>query len=394
MKNGEQFNNTRVAKILVVDDERDLVEMLAFTLGKKGYEMVRAYDGLEAWERIQSEDPDLIILDLMLPDLDGWEICRMVRRDERKQIRGIPILILSARALSEDRVHGLGLGADDYMTKPFSSAELIIRVEKILEKSQAIRGLYQEMDHLRGKMQEQEVGLRKVIHDLKTPLISMGASAKLLMRRNHPGESLDFLRSIYENSLRLTRWLEEILLFSDSPFKGMMSEMEEVEMQTLVKRTIDLLRATASEKQIEVEFRSHSNLPSVLCNVRWMQRALENLLSNALKYTPEGGKVEVAVVRSEEGEAVEIIVKDNGIGIFAEDLPQIFEPFQRGRNASGEKGIGLGLSLVKEVVDLHAGKINVQSEPQKGSSFSIVLPVERRSRKEGGEKAVRNFTNN
>ncbi len=394
MNTGDQLYAHRADKILIVDDEKDLVEMLALALHKKGYEIAQAYNGSQAWEKIQAEVPDLIILDLMLPDLDGWEICRMVRRDERKQIRSIPILILSARALSEDRVHGLGLGADDYMTKPFSTAELVIRVEKILEKSEAIRGLYGEMDHLRGQMQEQELGLRKVIHDLKTPLISMGASAKLLMRRNNQEESLEFLRGIYENSLRLTRWLEEILLFSDSPFKGMVKEMEEVEIQTLVKRTVDLLRATGREKKIEIDFRSHSNPPSVLCNVRWMQRALENLVANALKYTPEGGKVEVAVFPSPSGESIEIVVKDNGIGIQAEDLPKIFEPFQRGRNASGEKGIGLGLALVKEVVDLHAGKIIVQSEPQKGSRFSIVLPVERSQKEKGGEKAAVNFTNN
>ena len=394
MKNEDPSCALRADKILIVDDERDLVEMLAFALQKKGYETPHAYGGAEAWERIQSENPDLIILDLMLPDLDGWEICRMVRRDEREQIRGIPILILSARALTEDRVHGLALGADDYMTKPFSSSELIIRVEKLLKKSQAIRGLYEEVDHLRGKMQEQEVGLRKVIHDLKTPLISMGASAKLLMRKSNQEESLDFLRNIYENSLRLTRWLEEILLFSDSPFKGMVRDMEEVEIQTLVKRTVDLLRASGNEKRIEIDFRSQSHLSAVHCNVRWMQRALENLLANALKYTPEGGKVEVAVAPSEDGEAVEIAVKDNGIGIYAEDLPRIFEPFQRGRNASGEKGIGLGLSLVREVVDLHAGKISVKSEPQKGSIFSVVLPVEKSQGKKGSEKAVVNFTNN
>jgi signal transduction histidine kinase len=394
MKSGDLSYAHRPDKILIVDDERDLVGMLALVLQKKGYETALAYDGTEAWDRIQSEKVDLIILDLMLPDLDGWEICRMVRQDERKEIRGIPILILSARALTEDRVHGLGLGADDYMTKPFSSAELVIRVGKILEKSQAIRGLYEEVDHLRGKMEEQEVGLRKVVHDLKTPLISMGASAKLLMRKSEQEESLDFLRSIYENSLRLTRWLEEILLFSDSPFKGMVKEMEEVEMQTLVKRTVDLLRASGREKKIEIDFRSQSHLPSIFCNVRWMQRALENLLANALKYTPEGGKVGVTVGPSEDGEAVEIVVKDNGIGIHAEDLPRIFEPFQRGRNASGERGIGLGLSLVKEVIDLHAGKITVQSEPQKGSKFSITLPVVRNQGKRGGEKAVVNFTNN
>jgi signal transduction histidine kinase len=213
------------------------------------------------------------------------------------------------------------------------------------------------------------------------------------MRRSDQEESLDFLRSIYENSLNLTRWLEELLLFSDSPFKGMISEMKEVEIQTLVKRTVDLLKATGRDKKIEIEFRSHSNLSPVLCNERWMQRGLENVLLNALKYTPEGGKVQVSVVASADEESVEIMVKDNGIGIYAEDLTKIFEPFQRGRNALGEKGMGLGLSLVKEVVDLHAGTIDVRSEPQKGSTFSIVLPVTKGIKNKGGEKAAENFTN-
>ncbi|HYB20803.1 MAG TPA: sensor histidine kinase, partial [Thermodesulfobacteriota bacterium] len=161
----------------------------------------------------------------------------------------------------------------------------------------------------------------------------------------------------------------------------------------LVKKAIDLLRAAGREKKIEIDFKPDLDLPNVLCNEWWMQRALENLLLNALKYTPEGGKVEVSVIRSAEEDAVEIIFKDNGIGIFAEDLPKIFEPFQRGRNASGEEGIGLGLCLVKETVDLHGGKILVQSEPERGSTFSIVLPVKRSIFKREGEKGMINFTN-
>ena len=182
-------------------------------------------------------------------------------------------------------------------------------------------------------------------------------------------------------------------MFSDSPFQGMVSEMEEVEIQTLVKKTVDSLRAPGREKKIEIDFQTDRVLPAVLCNEKWMRRALENLLLNALKYTPEGGKVKVLVIRSSEEEAVEIIFKDNGIGIFPEDLPKIFEPFQRGRNAAGEKGIGLGLSLVKEVIDLHGAKILVQSEPQKGATFSIVLPVRKTIRRKGGEMAAEKFTN-
>jgi signal transduction histidine kinase len=121
---------------------------------------------------------------------------------------------------------------------------------------------------------------------------------------------------------------------------------------------------------------------------------LENLLGNALKYTPEGGRVEVGGAMNPEEEKVEIWIRDNGRGIFPEEVQQIFHPFHRGRNALNEPGMGLGLSLVKEVVDLHGGKILVQSEPQKGSTFSIVLPVRENGGRKGGEMAAEKFTNN
>src|SRR3974377_3205 len=106
--------------------------MLVFSLEKRGYESSRAFGGMEAWEKMTSEKFDLVLLDLMMPDLDGWELCRMVRRNEQKHIRETPILVLSARTLPEDRIQGLELGADDYLTKPFSLAELTLRVEKLL----------------------------------------------------------------------------------------------------------------------------------------------------------------------------------------------------------------------------------------------------------------------
>jgi 3',5'-nucleoside bisphosphate phosphatase len=121
-------------KIMIVDDEKDLVDLVAYNLKGKGYQTLRAYNGFEAWEKIQSERPEVMILDLMMPDLDGWELCRIIRRYDDEAIRGISILMLSARAMPEDRVHGLQIGADDYLTKPFSVDELILRVEKLIEK--------------------------------------------------------------------------------------------------------------------------------------------------------------------------------------------------------------------------------------------------------------------
>ena len=123
---------------MIVDDEPDLTDMLAFTLQKRGYETVQAHSGLEAWRKLAAKKFDLLVLDIMMPDLDGWELCRRIRQNESKEIRETGILMLTARASSEDRVKGLESGADDYLIKPFSLSELALRVENLLGKRQFV----------------------------------------------------------------------------------------------------------------------------------------------------------------------------------------------------------------------------------------------------------------
>ncbi len=374
--------------ILIVDDEPDLVEMLSFHLKKKGYETHVAYNGRDAWEKLNFVHPDLLILDLMMPEIDGWEVCRLVRRHENPEIRSIPILILSARALPEDRIRGLELGADDYVTKPFSLGELALRVDRILQQKKTVYELYREVDRLRLQMQDQEANLREIIHDLKNPLLSIGASAKVLMRKNPDEEKISFLRNIYQNSLSMTRWLEEILALSDLSLKNLEKDKEWLEVNALAKTATELLSPIGQGKKITVDFHSRDPLPTIMGNKRWLQRAVENLITNAIKYTQEGGKIEIKadLLETNRERQIEISVKDNGVGIPAEDISRIFEPFYRGRNTKNEKGIGLGLSLVKQVVDLHGGKIEVRSELGKGSLFSIMIPVGAESVKNGGER--------
>jgi len=366
------------AKILIVDDEKDLVDMLAYNLEKKGYKTIKAYDGYEAWEKIESEVPDLLILDLMMPNLDGWELCRLVRRSQNKLLKEMGILMLTARAMPEDRVYGLEVGADDYLTKPFSLNELILRVERLTEKKQAIAQLREEVESLHSSVESKESNLRRIAHDLKSPLVSIGASAKRMLRNGQNEEIPGALKTIFDSSLHLTRWIDETLFFHDLPGSKWQEQMKEVDVTSLVQQTIDLLKEGASEKNITIEFKTSASIPEISCHESLMYRGLVNLLSNALKYTPRGGKVEVALIAyfNKRGTGVmEISFKDNGIGILEEDLEKIFEPYYRGKNISVEEGKGMGLSFVKEVIDLHGGKVLVQSEPNKGSIFSILLPI-------------------
>ena len=374
----DEMKVTAGTKILIVDDEKDLVDMLAYNLERKGYHTIKAYDGFEAWEKIESEMPDLLILDLMIPNLDGWELCRLARRSQSKAVREMGILMVTARAMPEDRVYGLEIGADDYLIKPFSLNELILRVEKLMEKRKTISQLAEEVESLHSSMETKESNLRRIAHDLKSPLISIGFSAKRMLRKEQNEETSGALKTIFDSSLHLTQWIDETLFFHDLSESKWQEQLKEVDVKSLVQQTIDLLKESASEKSIEIEFKASLSTLKISCHEPLMYRALGNLLSNALKYTPRGGKVEVALITylNKRGTGVmEISIKDNGIGICEEDLEKIFEPYYRGKNISTEEGKGIGLSFVKEVIDLHGGKILVQSEPNKGSTFSILFPV-------------------
>lgn len=379
------------SRILIIDDEADLVEMLAFTLRKRGYRTSQAGNGLQAWEIIQGEKFDLLILDLMMPDLDGWELCRLIRRHPDPEIREVPILMLSARALPEDRIRGFELGADDYVTKPFPLAELTHRVERLLGQKHTVGDLLKKIEGLRDKMREQEAALREMIHDLKTPLITIGASAKLLMREEAPDEKIKFLRNIYENTLSLTRRLDDTLTYSDLSRDRTERRKDKIELCSLTRMVVDLFRPVGEKKGVEIRVAAPPAEINMMGEKRWIQRALENLLGNAVKYTPAGGAVVVEIGKKETpgGTMGEIRVQDNGTGIDPEDLPRIFDPFYRGRNSQGEMGVGVGLSIVKRILELHHGKVEVQSEPGKGSLFSIHFPLE--PQQEDGNGASKNL---
>lgn len=372
----EQPGGGEKGKVLIVDDERDLVAMLAYNLGKRGYQISTAYNGFEAWEKIESEKPELLILDLMMPDLDGWELCRLIRRSQTKEISDIGILMLTARAMPEDRVYGLEIGADDYLTKPFSLSELLLRVEKLAAKRKSVYQLKEEMECLQSSVHRKETDLKRVVHDLKNPLLSMGASAKRMLRRSQSEEDLSILTNIYDNSVRLTGWIDDTL----SPDRSEI-EVKRVDIQLMIEQAIHLLKETREAKNIEVHFDPSPSAPHIFCHEQLIFRTIENLLNNALKYTPRGGRIDITItpyLQWKEGGFVEISIKDTGIGILDDEIDRIFEPFYRGRNNSGQAGAGLGLSFAKQTVELHGGKILVQSEPLKGSIFSILLPVKSR----------------
>ena len=147
-----------VPKVLVADDEKDLVTLISYHLQKKGFLTLSAFDGSQAWNLIVSERPVLTILDLMMPEIDGWDICKMVRQHTEKDVRDMGVLMLTARGTAEDRVQGLALGADDYLTKPFSISELLLRVEKMIHRRKVVAELDREIKSLQDHAEASQQG--------------------------------------------------------------------------------------------------------------------------------------------------------------------------------------------------------------------------------------------
>jgi signal transduction histidine kinase len=230
------------------------------------------------------------------------------------------------------------------------------------------------MEFLQSSTQKKEADLKGVAHDLKNPLLSIGASAKRMLRRNQNEEELKILRMIYDNSLRLTQWVDSTLSFNK-----MEEEFKKVDLRRLIQEVIHLQKERSVEKKIEIDFEAAPSIPLIQCHEQLIFRVIENLLNNALKYTPEGGRVNIDITPQgniENEGIIKISVRDTGIGITKEDIEKIFEPFYRGNNAPKEMGTGLGLSFVKQAVDLHGGSLLVQSELEKGSTFSVMLPIQ------------------
>ncbi len=371
-------NTLGTPKVLVADDEKDLVSLISYHLHKKGFQTLSAFDGSEAWKLIVSERPALTILDLMMPEIDGWDICKMVRQHREKDVRDMGLLMLTARGSAEDRVRGLALGADDYLTKPFSINELLLRVDKMIHRQNVVSELDQQLKSLEGQAEASQRSLQGLVHDLKNPLVAVGSMAKLLMKDYGRDEQLKFLNLIYDSSQKMTQWVHDILTLSSLRSGVPGKTMQEVDLVPLVRKAVEAQKESAEARQIKITVDIPDSMPRIQGYASLLERAFVNLISNAIKFTPSHGRVTLSLIPYlgfKNDPIVEFSVADTGVGIGTEDHDRIFEPFYRGKGASFTDGLGLGLSIVKQVVDLHQGRILLETEPQKGSTFSLLFPL-------------------
>ena len=367
------------ATILVADDNPDIRQYMISCL-QGIYNVVAATDGRDAFEKAQRVRPDLIISDVVMPHMSGYELCRAVRSDE--DIKATPIIMVTSKAEVEDKIEGLEAGADDYLPKPFNADELFARVGNLL----TLRLQQKELKNLNEVLKDTNVELleaselksqllRIAAHDLKNPLNNIREFANLIREEIDPDTEVGEMLGLIQNSSNKMLELISHILESEALESGQLEiDRAPVDLAELARSVVEENERQAARKGQEVILELADEDPLVvLGSEEWLLEAMENLLSNAIKYSPVDETIRVSVRRS--GDQVEFEVRDRGPGLSEEDMELLFQKFQRlsARPTGGESSTGLGLSIVKQIVELHDGIVRVESELGAGSAFIIQI---------------------
>lgn len=355
------------ARILVTDDQPANIQVVGAMLGKFGYEIIPASDGPTALKRLAIRVPDLILLDVLMPGMDGIEVCRRIR--ENPEWNDIPIIFLSAADDKELIVRALETGGVDYVTKPFNHGEMLSRVRTHLALKAA-------RDKLRHLAEDKDELLGILAHDLKNHLGGMQMSAQLLrerMTQAADSRPAQLCENICHSTGQLLAFVKEFLANSAADH-GFKPKSETVNLNDSVARAVQDYRDAARHKGLDIHVALSPQPALGYADRNALSQVLDNLLSNAVKFSPGGTRITVTVSPGPLGP--ECAIQDQGPGFSAADKARMFRRYGRlsARPTGGEPSTGLGLSIVKKLVEAMKGELTCQSVPGEGTTFIVRLP--------------------
>lgn len=360
--------NEKKFKILIVDDIPTNIQVLGNVLRKAGYEVAFTDNGSDAIEKARKFDYDLILLDIMMPGMDGFETCKILKSTE--ETRHIPVIFLTAKSDSESLVRGFELGAVDYLTKPFKTPELLARAQTHIALKYTTEEL-KKSNAMKDKL------FSIIAHDLRGPVGNFSSALDMLitnlegMDRHLVVETLNDLKHSADRSYEL---LQNLLKWARTQNNTIDFRPEVQDLKSVIIETIELLRQSAIQKRIYFHNQLNSEI-LVFADVNMLKTILRNLFSNAIKFSHPEGNVYISGNRT--GRYAEVIVRDEGVGISEENLQRIFKPYEyfSTYGTGNEKGTGIGLNLVKDFVEINGGKIAVISDEGQGTEFRFSLPL-------------------
>ncbi len=361
-------------RILLIDDEPRNLGVLSVILERRGLELLTARNGERGLEIAELNHPDLILLDVMMPGIDGFETCRRLKQNEATA--DIPVIFTTILDDLANKLVGFQAGAVDYLSKPFQEEEVVARVGKHIEIHRLQQALQARNQELEQKNEELESFAHTVAHNLKTPIGQVKSLCDTLQDVEIGGREFNslaksFLPLLSQSSEKLLGTVDALLLLARIE-KGQLPEyLRECDVRQLAVEALDTLGPTIEGRGAAVQFEGKS-WPKVNAHGPWIVEIWKNYISNALKYGGEPPRLVLGAER--RGPYVEYWVLDNGEGIDDELCEQLFIPFSR-LHRSATEGYGLGLSIVERIMQMHGGDVGVDGNPGSGSRFYFRLPV-------------------
>lgn len=418
--------------IMIVEDSPTQAVRLQFTLEENGFQTVAARNGTHALDLLQSTRPTLIISDVVMPEMDGYQLCRRIKNNQA--LKDIPVILLTSLSDPQEVIKALECGADNFVTKPYTNPFIISRVQHILlnqqlrrqtppgttievyfagrrcsfssepvqmvdlllstfenavQKNLELQEANQQLLAMQRELKQKNLELAKLndqkdyflgmaAHDLRNPMGHVLLAAEMLEGQLAAGltdEQTELLNIVHSSSEFMLQLVNELLDVAKIESGKLELNRQPVNLATLVERNVQVNRALADKKQIGLQFLAEGFLPEIQLDPHKIGQVLDNLITNAVKFSYSGSLVTVRLGRHEDNAVIS--VQDQGQGIPAEELGKLFEPFKRlsVRGTNGEPSTGLGLAIVKKIVMGHGGDVKVKSEVGKGSVFEVWLPL-------------------
>ena len=364
-------------KILIVDDVVSNVLLLKILLTNEKFQVCTANNGRTCIEVTKKEHPDLILLDVMMPDMNGFDTATVLKRDE--ETKDIPIIFLTALNTPQDLVHGFQVGASDFLTKPFNKEELVMRVTQQISLVAAKRIIEKQNAELKATLSNRDKMYSVIAHDLRSPMASIRMVLNLVVQSASAEtvgpELYMLLDQANRESEEVHDLLDNLLKWTKSQTGRLNVVLQDLDLNDIVPGVVEIFDVIAQTKHITLELKKTDAPLKVTADNDMLKTVLRNFMSNAVKFSPDNSTIEI--IMANEGDFARVSVKDQGVGIAADRLGSIFHKGETTYGTGGEEGSGLGLQLCQDFARKNGGDCYVESVEGEGSTFSFTVPLKK-----------------